>query len=660
MHRLHGSYNSRFFVVRARGEVRLHRGPPVIWSAPIDDAVAGNLLRIGNNGELFFRGPEGVYRLRKERGHLEPIEPLSTLARGEEGAYLGAVQVSVEGRDFCYERIAPESRLSDKLFRLLRSGTGDAKALGHQLYLYTLGGEKALNFYSALVDPARSDRFLWAISPTFKYLLVSQPDRKGHLLFQVIDILDEAVMAEFEMRVRDITAVMVNDLGTALLEVRRPGDEKLVVSMLNGARHLVGLPPGSHVIHLGDDWVAVETRPTPFMIIKGFDDSVRVNADLRPLHELGVDFRICFNERNDIDILSYRDRVLNVQHTDLQSLPTDAKRWQLMARQKQFDDEERVHREASSVQEEQKKRLDTLEKSRLLAATMRTESESMDIAPEPIYIDAPSLSVIPAPVAAESARRFIEPPVAEHPVIPEPAHEMFPEPAQEVFAEPQPPMEQFAEPQPPVGPSAERQLPIGQFAEPQPPAGPIPVPMTEFPQEEGLELPEPEPPLPNPPPPTQLELPTIRKGGAPAEIPLPERSLDDELFRASRVPPPPPTTEPEGLELIVPAREPVPVEDQFSGDIDEELERLRMHYIAGEIGRDEYYSKRAELERARKEGRKPVAPPAASPPPRALELEVESKEPEKDKRPPPSTLPLIRGRRIDLGRMFDPGEGGTP
>lgn len=135
--------------------------------------------------------------------------------------------------------------------------------------------------------------------------------------------------------------------------------------------------------------------------------------------------------------------------------------------------------------------------------------------------------------------------------------------------------------------------------------------------------------------------------GPPEFLPVPDTESDEgelevepPVQKAAPTPPPEPP--------------PAPVREEptrSAQEIDEELERLRMHYIAGEIGREEYYRRKRELEEERNlvaDG----AEPRVDATPDMLSLDLDTSSPPEPSRPRPSRsrgLPLMQGRRIELG-----------
>ncbi len=531
MVRLYGSYNGRYFIAQMPNEVRIHRGGQLQWTRPVSHVR--ETLAVGNNGEVFFRTETGVFvRLPFDRNsQLTKVELFRS--RPEENVRLGKLRINADGREFCYEKIQPEKRLSEKIFRLLGSKKDEAGASAHSLNLLNPRSSEALSFFSATLTHGRDDRFMWEVSPYFIYLVVGQTEKKG-LVFQVINIPDKAVTAEFEMQVQDVTRSWINDQGTVMLEVKREEGVTLVI-VSNSGKFLLEPPPNYRILHLGPDWVAFQTMVDPHIIVRRFDNSPVVAADLRPLSKLGVDYRFLINDRGDVDLVTFAEDLLTVHNTDFRNLETDAKRWELLARQAVANEESELARRAIEEHQERANRMAREEKQREMMDEIRSR--------EPVT----SLSLEPAP---------------EWP----PRLETSPEWPPRLELEPDKPRR--------AGSSGEH------------PAIPLSLDDT-----------------PTFPPPLQLE--TATPPLAPAHS---GRGTDPSLS---------------------------------TDEIARELEKLQMQYIAGEIGREEYYRRKSDLETARKTA---AARPAE--PPRVLEIERLPLQKE-NSAPPPT---ITQGPRLDLGR----------
>ncbi|MEW6281811.1 MAG: hypothetical protein AB1758_24610 [Candidatus Eremiobacterota bacterium] len=528
MVRLYGSYNGRYFAALTETEVRIHRGVALQWVRPV--AGVRETLAVGNNGEMFFRTESGVIvRLPFDRNAvLTKVDILRT--KPEDQTRLGKLRINADGREFCYEKIVPEKRLSEKIFRLLGSKKSEEPSTtNHSLNLLNPRTGEALSFFAATVTQ-RADKFVWEVSPYFIYLVVGQIEKKG-LVFQIINIPDKAVTGEFEMQTADVARVWVNDQGTVLLEVRRDEGNTMVIVGTMG-KFLMTPPQNYRVLHLGPDWVAFQTTVDPHIVVRRFDNSPVATADLRPLGKLGVEYRFLVNDRGDLDVLTFADDQLTVQHTDFSNLETDAKRWDLLAREIVAQEENQVARKAIEEHQEKARRMAMEEKQRELITDVRR--------------NAPPVSNLPL----ESAPATM------------PSHLSLEE--DETPAE-------------------------------WPPRVSIPAPETPQAAPAWME-----------PAPVTTEAPA-------APAPQPADASADSLTR--------------------------------------ELEKLQMHYIAGEIGREEYYKRKGELEEARK---KAQAAPAEAP--RVLEIQPVEKLPlSKSKEEQP---PLLKGPRLELGRNRRPDQDG--
>ncbi len=698
MVKLYGSYNSRYFAVRLPGEVRLFQGVPaaLLWSRPVDDSVVEELVKVGDNGEVFFQSSRGIFRLRRDRhATLEPINELCALARGDQDPVrLGAVRVNVDGREFCYERIQPESRLTDKIFRLLGSGSkGEPTVKAHQLVLHTLGSDKHLAFFSALIDSKRASHMQWAISPSFRYMVAAQPEKKG-LHFQVIDIRDEAVTNEFTLPIPEISGVWINDDGTLMVDIRQVGMEKLVIARNHNGRlekYEIDPPPGYRVHFLGPDYVALKvTGGSPRLVVRHFDNSVLANAEVRPLIDMRVEFEFNFNQRGNIDFLWWKDNTFQVRHTDVRSISTDARRWDLTAQQVHHEQEQALIQEATYQHQEERRRIESAEISRQLHASMQPEyghpqppgmqPDYGHQGPPPQWPPRPAPPMVgpvvgpepgfprpqPEPHYQAPPTTHLTPPSAPTSHPPVGAHAYGP-PSQQSYAPPPPPPPPVAPPQaprPPAPPPRPPAPPAYDKGFLKTPAGP---PMTE-PDPGFLRAPGPPPDTEGPRPP--MTEPMAQPPAPPVAPPVPAapKRIDPGFLRMGPPPsteggpPGPPMTEPQAPappRLPPPSTEgppapAVPTAPESDGavagltaaEIDNELEKLRMHYIAGEIGRDDYYKRRSELEAARKQA--VVRAAATSGGPMRLELDMESLGAAPAPPPPPSG----ERRRIDLSNSL--------
>lgn len=682
MLKLYGSYNSRFYASLTGNEVRLYRGISAgagltqnneaapVYSKSLDPSLHLEIVRVSNQGDLFFRAPSGLYRLRNAAGsNLEVASAtVCALARGEEPGKLGKVLVDCEGRGIFYEVITPEGGLKDKFFKLLggKKSSGES-LLAHQVVYYDVATQRTMNFPATLVDSKREFPFHWNLAHGGRFLVQARPEKKSYQL-EVIDVTDESFF-EFKMALAHIEDLWVNDAGVMMVDVRQVGEEKLIIALPDRStpRQVITPPPSYRAVHLGPLHVSVTLEAQRKLQIYEYEGKLVADVDLHPLHQLGVDYHFNFNERGDIDVLAYRGGSLNIQHSTVKSILTDAKRWAMTARQKEAEEEEFRLREVTQQHAQERRRLEDQQLSRQLADAVVTDFPVSPAAPPRIghpSVGAPAAPPPPLPGIpnAPLPSRPVETPpwaaalgTSPQPAAP-PAHgaaagSSLPSPGQAL-----PPLDVPSSlPSPNAFPSVDvpSSLPIPGVAPESGATRPPVLPPTVEPPG-----PPPEPMVPPRPAPSAAPPPTAAPPtSAPSITPpvLPPSPAAELPFLRGAAPLPPPDTETE--EPLPPPPVPASLPDaatqtEDTGDfadvaaVDAELERLRMSYIAGEISREKYYTRRAELEAVRKNLQ---SPSGATTGPKRLDLELEPGN------PPSSPSPELSGPpRRDLPSLQIP------
>ncbi len=595
-----GSYNSRFFAALAPSEIRLYRGisaggnftesneATMVYQKPVDASWGLQLLRVANQGDLFFLCKKGLLRLRNDpQAQLEIVNAqLSALAAGDEGGKLGRVRVDADGREILYEVIAPETGLKGKFFKMLGGKSGEPP-LVHQVVHFNLHSQKYLYFPGTQVDPKREYPFVWSSSEGGRFIVQARPEKKAYSI-EVIDILSETLISNFQMALAPINELRVNDAGVMLVDVRQIGEEKIIIALPDErTRHHFVPPPSYRVLNLGALHVALVLEEQRRLQIYDYPGKLLADIDTRPLRQLASDFDFNFNERSDIDVLIWQQGRLHLHHADHKSIKVDAQRWHLIAQHQQAQIEHQLVQEATAQHLQDRKKMEDFQLSRQLLEAVQGDVS----AASPPPAQRPHLGGERRPASP------LPPPV--------PSFESIPDvPAAPLEPAAPPPWMSPAASSPPPPPTLE--LPPPEIAIPAPELPPPLPPVLSVP--EPLPTPTPAPP-PLPPPPRTPVL-----DGMPAHLqpPLPSRpsSLKPPASIPSPAAPPP-----------RPAPEPPPPPTSFSSaaDIDAELERLRMTYIAGEITRDVYYQRRSELE-AQRRGFQGASPALGGP----LRLDLEA------------------------------------
>ena len=617
--KLYGSFNSRFYGVLTPSEVRLYRGiaaggdfgvasneAQLIFARAMDESLGLDLIRVGNQGDLFFLGKKGLFRLKNDRNaKLEIVnDALCALARGEDIGRLGQVRVDADGREIFYEAISPEAGIKDRFRKLWGGKGGGESSMAHQVINFNLGTQRKDQFPPTLIDTRREYAFRWNISPSGRFLVQARPEKKSYHL-DVIDISDESIIADFQMALANIHDLWVNDAGVMMVDVRQIGEEKVIIALPDGVtRHPFSPPPSYRLVHLGPLHVGMILESQRRLQIYDYVGNLVSDVDFQPLRQMHAQFHFNFNDRGQIDILLWHNGSLHLQHSDIKSILVDAKRWNLTARQAQADIEQQMVHEVTVQHMEDRKRMEDFQLSRQLLDAVQSEIPGMGN-----QAHLPRLGGERGPSAPPTP---LPPPIASIPNVP----------------------------QIPDATSGLTEVPpwmagltggAGQGSAPPPPPAPLPPPQTPPPPPappERVPTPPPPPPAPidrNAPPPM---LPSRPNSSQPSQPPQPPQLP----FLRGSSPLPPPDTETSGrlsANLPAPAADSAPLPAppsaplpnfSSSAEVDGELERLRMTYIAGEISREIYYSRRAELEGLRRNlaGSTPSGPAG----PKRLDLEL--------------------------------------
>ena len=585
--KLYGSFNSRFFAVLTPTEVRLYRGiaaggdfgvasneAQLVFARAMDESLGLDLIRVGNQGDLYFLGKKGLFRLRNDRNaKLEVVnEALCALARGEEVGRLGQVRVDADGREIFYEAITPEAGIKDRFLKLWGGKGGGESTLAHQVINYNVGTQRKDQFPPTLIDTRREYAFRWNISPSGRFLVQARPEKKYYHL-DVIDISDESIIADFQMALANIHDLWVNDAGVMMVDVRQVGEEKVIIALPDGVtRHPFSPPPSYRLVHLGPLHVGMILESQRRLQIYDYTGNLISDVDFQPLRQMGIQFHFNFNDRGQIDILGWHGNTLHLQHSDIKSILVDAKRWKLTARQAQADVEQQMVHEVTLQHMEDRKRMEDFQLSRQLLDAVQSEMPGMGSQAHLPRLGGERGASTPAPAP-------LPPPIHSIPSVPS-----IPDAAN--VSEVPPWMAGLT----------------GQGS-PPPPAPPAPIPPpAPLPPPERAPAPPPPPPIDRhtPPPlptrPTSAQQPPqlpFLRGSSP--LPPPDTETSERLASAKLPPPPAPDSAP-----LPPPPSPALPHFANGGEVDAELERLRMTYIAGEISRELYYSRRAELEGLRR------------------------------------------------------------
>ncbi len=313
--RLQASWDGQFLLAQQGQDGWLeHQGRPV-WKRIIPPDH--RLLWVGNNGEaIFARELGGVVRILPLPDQApREVEYLGT---GQDQSHLGKLRVNVDGRTMCWERIVPEQRLSDRIFRLLGKKSVAQGSLSHSIGLLDLHTGASQSYVSAVLPRVREERFWWEISPHFLHLVVGLTEQTG-FLFRVINITGRALAGEFRVPVQDLSQLWINDEGTVMVDILGDGS---ALDLYRLDRKLqITPPPRSTVLRLGPHWVAFQTDQTE-LVVKSFQNEECLRRDLSKLSRPGVQHRLRVTERAQLDLMTLENENLAFERHQLE-LPSE-------------------------------------------------------------------------------------------------------------------------------------------------------------------------------------------------------------------------------------------------------------------------------------------------------------------------------------------------
>ncbi len=333
MTKLYASHSSELFAVREPGRLYIYRDSFLDTTHRVMDQMAGDLIHLADNGDGFFRSKEGLFRLRREKGvRAERCKAVAHLDGSSEGGVLRGFEVRADGEQVAYEQVLPAQKFSSKLKRFLgqKSSQGDVGPSLHRIMLSGWSGRSSSCYFETVVDPRTSAGLVWWAAPDFGFLAVLERERDGRSVLKVIDVLHESIVNELAVDGKLSRDRAITSNGTVGFGLEKDGRRAIVIWTYSQDRFQVAYPKESRMLHLTKDRVVFLNRAEHRLTVKSFRNEVVAEVSLTALARLGVDYLVNFNPRGTIELVTYHNGKLRVHHTDIDQLPTDAKRWELV------------------------------------------------------------------------------------------------------------------------------------------------------------------------------------------------------------------------------------------------------------------------------------------------------------------------------------------
>jgi hypothetical protein len=448
MVKLYASHNSEFFAVRDTGRIQLYKDSFADIGHRVPDKMAGKLILLSNAGECFFRSDEGLFRLRREKGvRADRCKAIKGLDGSPEKGTLAGFMVRSDGEQIAYEQILPAQKFSSKLKRFLgsKSAQGDVGPRLHRFVVSQWSGRSSTCYYETVIDPRTSAGLVWWASPDFGYLSVMERERDGRSLLRLIDILEESVVNELIVEGRLSRDRFLTTNGSVGFGMEKDGKRAFVIWTYSQERFGVTYPKDSRVLHLTKDKVIFLSKKQEIVTAKDYQNRTISEVNLRALTDLGVQYLLSFNPRGSLELVTHAQGKLRVHHTDLESLPIDARRWELLGERRRAAQLESSAEDV--LQKEQAQRAAEQQRNRQseLVNEMNEQLQARQPAPPP-----PSYTPPPE-------TQYAPPPVTPPTVTPPPPLTPTPPPAEPVLT-----MDGFAAPE--SSPSGETAPPVGPIS----------------------------------------------------------------------------------------------------------------------------------------------------------------------------------------------------
>jgi uncharacterized membrane protein len=337
MHNFFGSRNSRYFVYHREGEMSLARGEKVLWKKSVPQERF-KILGVANNGSVATIYSEGIQIFGcSESDPVEFVEPFSRVNLSESASHIGQAIMNENGTQICLDKISEETNLTGKLFSVFAASPGEKGLEQHEIIFYSLQNKNFGTYYKFAHPKQLEFKFRWNISRDFNFLVIGEPQKtKGGIKIKlsIVNVNTFEQYQELTIQNPRINDLAINNYGTVVSDLIGENGREIMILTAQGQKHTVSVPPSDfELIHVGRNFVALQTRPAPSIMIKSFEDILLCHADLKALDELGIPYSAIFNEKDDIDFIYVMEGELKYLASGIDRIHIDAKRWEYISNQ---------------------------------------------------------------------------------------------------------------------------------------------------------------------------------------------------------------------------------------------------------------------------------------------------------------------------------------
>lgn len=288
---------------------------------------------LGANGNLAIKAKDGIYIINIEgAGSVRFVKEFAAKALASKHSAVGAVELNNTGSLICVEKINYNHSFLDKLLNKMRAVKAPPQAANYQFVLYNLRDKTARNAFTFSFSGKGKSAMKWAISSNFKYLvLIEKEVRSGKGFLYIINLAINKVLAKIDISDVKVENISVNNLGACLCDTNGSGKGYLILTS-NGKISRFHKESSSHLMHFGNRIMAFKKIGSHRLIIKGLDEKVIYEANLEPLEKLNGNYKLFFNDDDDIDLVMPQNGNVKIVKCHLNNFQYDLKKWDDLAK----------------------------------------------------------------------------------------------------------------------------------------------------------------------------------------------------------------------------------------------------------------------------------------------------------------------------------------
>ncbi len=334
------SHNGNFVGVQFHDSICLYRNDALFYQKKGDRRKLGHLIYVSNEGTLIFR--EGDTLRRIQAGDSSLVETIGRLEGGGEDGSVTQVHTDYPAQRFFFSRTWSEEKGG---FLGLLPGKKTVHKLG--LFDWVAGSSEQTMFLEEELPQEQLDLFRWDTSHDLSYVVACVP-RKGSFEIIALNYIDETTLGNLKFSWNRVDVAQINSKGlVCLLQLDGNATKGVLWDYMNASKvKQFRLPSGYMLNSFSDTNMGFINEGLNRWLATDLDGKTILEVDASPLQALTDSYQILLGRDDSVLIISFKDGNLKVNHSDLQNLEMDAKRWAKLEEQMRLDHQHVVDLEA--------------------------------------------------------------------------------------------------------------------------------------------------------------------------------------------------------------------------------------------------------------------------------------------------------------------------